>query len=403
MRIMKQKLVLLLGILTMMNVSCQHEDDGISFLGQDDAQRISFTFSVDSEIDNGVDYTPMRATTREGEGQTKIALTNGYNYIIVKDVEGKLVVEIVGKGKIDQNLNKYNWTKIVSGSSYGGLNVELQPGDYEILLFTGDTNVDWNEGIKKGDVLYDPDNTGANPVNAFIMSRSTFWAYANEYVVAEEIFFGRQAFTVTKTTDLHSSPNAHNVPINLERRVTKFRTALKDEATSGGLTFAKIAPLAVLIKVSVIKTDHSNFAYGLDVWGNLWYDPLNELKQLQIITMTEDFSLVAGDTRKYYISRYGCTAFTPYMLSSPGVEIPITTTYVDGSIQQGAPRCVYGGELSFILRHNSIKGFTLKLTDDVENVGESQPAKVMEPVYNPDMSLLDPTELFESNYEYNYE
>ena len=101
----------------MIIVSCQNEDDSTSLLEQNSAQLISFSFSVDSEINNGVDYTPMGRATREGETQTKIALTNGYNYIIVKDVEGKLVVEIVGKGKIDKKLNQYNWTKIVSGSS----------------------------------------------------------------------------------------------------------------------------------------------------------------------------------------------------------------------------------------------------------------------------------------------
>ena len=401
---MIQKLIILLGISAIIMTSCQQDEHDIAFNidGVDDNVPVTFSFSMNTAIENGTEYVPMSAKTRDGATPVKLEVSNTYNYIIIQKIDTRLIVETVGKGLIDPNVHAGNRATIHDGGVYESLSVELRPGDYEILLFTGNRSVNWNDDIKRGDVLSDKDKPDLPVPYACRYKISTFWANNGREFIDEEIFFGRQPFTVQKTEDLHSSPNTHAVTVPLKRRVTKFRVLFKDVPSDGGLMFADGIPIFIRVAIDVRKTDNTDFASGLDVWGNLWYDPEKPLKNLQYIVCTASVPKVASDGVKYYITRNNTTLYAPYFFCDPDTEIPITTSYVDGTVRDTAPRYIYEEEHEFVLKWNSIDGLIFKPTDMTKDINDRYPAFVMETVLDGNGELADVVELFDSNYEYNY-
>ncbi len=393
---MIQRLIILLGISVLLMTSCQNDD----FIpepipGEINGETVPVNFSM--SLHNSTEYEPM---SRNASTDT-IAIGSTFNYIIVQNIDSKKVIERVGQGEIQAPTSYFGWknVKIDGVNTFPALSINMRPGDYEIMIFTGAKTVEWNTSLRPGTVLPET-NTPENPIPAAcVYQPNSFWTYDGEKALTEEVFFGRQGFTVTKTNDLHSYPNQHQVGVPLERRVTKFRVLLKDVAAPGGTRFADGNPIAILIKADIIVDPSTPLADGLDVWGNLWYNNVAPLLQYKYITMTHSAPIRGPQVDSYYISRVSATAYAPYLFCDKNTEIAITITNFDCSARAGSPSYKYYGQHDFTLNWNNIKGIIFKPTD---NIDPGTIDFLMEPDYDISGNLADPAILFDANYEHNF-
>ena len=397
---MIQKIKNILGIsLLVLMTACQNDDLITDIEQQEDKQPVSFGLAIDQIIETG--YEPMGNARAES---TKVFITNPYHYIIGKKMaDGKLIVEEVGEALINKNKKKNEEFSIEKDQEFTNLIVELRPGKYEILIFTGALAVSWNEDIKKGTIL---DPKAAQPTNAISYKIPESPLKIEDKCLIEEIFFARSSFEVKKTTDLHT-PNPNIIPIKLQRRVNKFRILVKDVKTPLGLsleTHFKEQPL--FIKMKMKRKDGKSFASGLDVWGNLWYDPATNLTEFIYTTMTATAgpkaSTKVGETDKYYISTAKSLLYAPYILSDTTKDIDVQIIDIECSsrtITIPVP-CIYKGNDGFTLKNNTIKGIVLELTDNefVDTDGKNK--LEMKAVKDGGGKLVEVASLFEGNYEY---
>ena len=407
------KIGILIGMLTLIVSSCQQNDlitDINSQNGEEEEKAaISVALTAKESLAFDTDYVPMDSYADANEDYIRVS--NSFNYIIVKNIHEKWVVDTVGTEYLarDSVNIRYNSNGeeirtikddiIMNGKDpLGKLSVLLTPGEYQIMIFTGQANryFNWNTDIKRGLVL-----TGEGDPYACRYKKGDS-SFENRGLdnLAEEVFYGRKTFTVTKTDDLHTSPTINNLTIPIERRVGKFRVAVKYSDPVVTRTLNDSVIHAVIF--DCIRTDGKPFASGLDPWGNLWYDSKTPLNAMKVYTYTYEHPFLAEDNETYYLSTRGVRIYAPYFFTEPGtdIEIRVPSVFVSGKL--GSPVSLYEAEQKHHIKHNTITGFIVKPTDVYFNPSAE---------YNYGLFLLDmvydnlgkpkePVSLFSNNFEH---
>lgn len=403
---MKKIFNILLGISILLLASCQQDEfDAQTQPTDSENVRVEFSTSMNTNISTSTGYEPMGAT--RNSAADSITLKPRIKYYILKDVEEDYyIVERVGESNIEAPKGKTYGSIAIDGlRPYKALSVDIRPGKYKIIVFTGAVSVNWNTSLIEG-MQIPKKGSGEKIPHACRYMNIDFWTFRGEKGLQEEVFYGEEDFEIKKTDNLHSYPNTHYVEIGLERRVSKFRVLLKDVPSPNGKNkFANGSPIAILIKADVVHKENEPLPDGLDIWGDLWYNDTNPLMNYKFTTMTASNTHTGTDNSAYYISLVSSTSYAPYFFSDPQTEVPITISNFECTSRDTDVPYVYYGAHEFILKNNNITGLVLKPTDDeTYRPSNNGPERciVAEPVLDAGNNLVDPLGLFDANYEHNY-
>ncbi|MDL2319551.1 hypothetical protein LJC45_00255 [Alistipes sp. OttesenSCG-928-B03] len=395
-RTVSRKFLLFALLPALMLPACHNED----LLAPDNAglEKVSFFLGFDVAIEQGTDYEPI---TRAAN--TRVRIANAYNYIIIekRPLDNKYMVVATGQNKIN-SATILGRIYIDPSTSYESELVTLRPGNYEILVFNNIPFTRFNTEIKPGMILPDK-GTSQGDIFAIQYDKNNYYATFEQKVLFQEAFFGRAPFTVTKTTDLHTS-NANKVNVTLERRVSKFRLVLYDDPS--------MTPTLQDLQTNYSEIDHfylkmhfkmtggGNFPVGLDVWGDLWYDP-NPIEPLATFFYAATPKLHQGvDGKDYFITKDGDLSYSPYLFAAPGQSYSITSEpIIDGEIDSNQLFLLQynGSSHQFTVKVNEITGMALKLNG---LTSPNNTTYMLEPVLD-GANLLDPADLFLTNFEHN--
>lgn len=394
---MLQRLFIIVGLIVFTMTGCQDDAD-INIIpdDKDGTTPVKVFFSMKDYMTS----TGYESMTKNSSSDL-ITITPLFNYIIVQDFGGSqpYIIERVGKGNIKGPAGKsYGSVAIDGTNTFDALSIEMRPGKYKIIIFTGARNVVWNSELKEGLSIPRENSTDPFPMACRYMNID-FWTFMLEKGLQEEVFYGVADFDVTKTEDLHSSPNAHNITVPLERRVSKFRVLLKDVASEDGeQKFAQGRPIALLIKADVKPIGTDQLPDGLNIWGKVWYNDAVPLTRYKYTTMTQSSPFPTFNGFNYYVSVVTATSYAPYFFSDPDTDIAISISNFECTSRDTDPPYVYYGEHNFVLKNNHITGLVLKPTNIIE-----PPRKVLiEPDYNEENSLINAADLFDANFEHNF-
>lgn len=266
---MKHKIIILLGLTLALITSCQDE----AVLNEQDpiveevAVPVKFSMSMNRVV-SSISHEPM--TRAEGD-LPLVQISNQYTVLIIKDVDGRWILDKVMDKKFDPN-DRFNMTLLdVTDENADNLvqfETDLRPGSYRMSIFTGTSSMTPADNLKPG-MWVEEDGI---PQLAY-KYRITSQGYLNpgKEGLQEEIFAGWEPFEVVKTTDLHSESLIQNVHVTLNRKVAKLRMFLKFEESESGYYFFNEYSLGVVGQMDVVEGSQP-FPNGLNIWGDPYYN-----------------------------------------------------------------------------------------------------------------------------------
>jgi len=273
---MKQKIIILLGLALAVITSCQNEDNikEIDPIVEEATVPVNFSVGFKELIDNSTNYEPF--TRAEGDNLPLTKILNDYTVFIIKDVDGRWIMDKKLDKKIKQGYDTHITITPENVNNVIQFETDLRPGTYRMVIFTGVRGLGKHGDLAPG--MWVEDDNG-KPKMAFTYAYQTpDYMNSGKRYIQEEVFAGWEPFKVEKTEDLHSDPLMENVHLTLERKVTKLRILLKYEKSEGGLNFFNQYTNGVIAQMNTTTGSHA-FVDGLDIWGDPYYSdqPLTEM------------------------------------------------------------------------------------------------------------------------------
>lgn len=266
---MKQKIIFLLGLTLALVTSCQEETipREMDPIVEEAAYPVNFSLSLNRFVSS----TSHEPITRADGDLPLTQISNRYMVIIMKDVEGKWILDKVFENKFNPG-DRFD-TNLLDVTDENADNLiqfqtDLRPGNYRMSIFTGIKSMRPATDLKPG--LWVEENGTAIQAFRYRLIDNGYLNPGKEGL-QEEIFAGWQAFEVKKTTDLHSESLVENVHVTLDRKVGKIRMFLKFQNSDNGFYFFNDYSLGVTAQMDLVEGSQP-FPSGLDIWGEPFYE-----------------------------------------------------------------------------------------------------------------------------------
>lgn len=266
---MKHNIIYLLGLTLALITSCQdemvlNEQDPIV---EEATVPVKFSLSMNRVV-SSISHEPM--TRAEGD-LPLVQISNQYSVLIIKDVEGRWILDKILEKKFDPN-DRYNVNLLdVTDENADNLvqfETDLRPGSYRMTIFTGTKSMNPVDNLKPG--MWVEENGVPQLAYKYRIIDQGYLNPGREGL-QEEIFAGWEPFEVVKTTDLHSESLIQNVHVTLDRKVSKLRMFLKFEESASDFNFFNDYSLGVVARMNVVEGSQP-FPNGLDIWGDPYYE-----------------------------------------------------------------------------------------------------------------------------------
>lgn len=343
------------------------------------------------------DYVPMQ--TRSEEFQSAL-VDKQFAGLVMKEIKGAWYVDTFQFWSLDDEalVAKGGRYLLSRGNNIGKIDLILSPGDYKILVITaGKSGITWNPALKRGYLVKEtPDDDGIIPYAC--MYGQTQIGSKNYFTLSREVFAGILDFTVSKTGNLHSSPQNGNNSLTLTRRVSKYRIALEGmvKPPKGEVN---LFPNTEHFIYSELATEHPHaFCQGINCFGGAYYDPKKTNQEINIVISATRFrpSITPAGESYQIVTPYNSTYSSQYLFIDPenkeGIPYQISDFHLNG--QSGGPEYIFNDKFNEqILYPNSITGIALQTTFNQQNGKYEMSLK-------PDR---DPATMFSHTLEIDYE
>lgn len=398
---MKNKIILLLSI-SIWLFSCQQNEPDILIddkKGTEEKVPVNISVGFDDLVFQ-TDYVPMKNGTDANE--VKVMISKLYRIVLMKEVEDKIIIHSLLTGVTDENIRDWESSSYKAGESLKDIPLVLTPGKYYVTVFTGYTKLTENGNLKEGLIVADATKDGTETfAYTYGIGEKSYSNVGMKYI-GQEIFTGHTNFTVKKTEDLHSNADKglDSINITLNRCVTKYRIILHDTPDQEiNNAFANNSSEAI-IKAHFTATK-GKFVDGLDIWGNPWYNPQTEMKEIPYCTETKSTMIPIGED-KYFFSTFGARINAPYFFSKEGDDVEVEISNIKVLFGSNSRYYqYYGPNLTAKLIHSNIDGIILK-------PGEYT-TSTWPPITDLEIEMDDsgtnprnPLEIFNSYGEYNF-
>lgn len=367
---MKQKTIIILGLALMFIVSCQNDIVPDIYPGaESDEIPVKVSLSMKPGIFHDTDYEPM--TRAEGEDLPRVQISNVFNVLISKKVGNRWILEKNLTNKFDAT-DTYNTkpVRVMNDQLFHSFETDLRPGTYRMTVITGSSSLNWETYLVPGLVVEDEEGN-IHPACTYRIVEDGYLNPGTKHI-QEEIFSGCEPFDVIKTEDVHTPSPNQNVHIQLDRRVTKLRIFLKYEETSNGNNFFATHNNGIIADLQ-LKPNAKPFPNGLDVWGNVYFDPDDVLENMKFSAFTWIQPQVAKNGQLYMLPMKNFTRqYSVFYFTEPSQEIPVTLSGVEVSAStQIGINYVYalpeaergydtGSPIDIVLKHNTQYGIVFK-------------------------------------------
>lgn len=364
---MKRRWIFIIGMMIFWAYSCEKDNLEIeNFLPEEsdvtDGVPVVFSIALDVGVETGTELVPMSRAT---ENEVLTRLYPAYKAVLVKKIGARWIVDTVIDAKF--------WTgwdmDYTRGKELKNLTLTLRPGTYRLCMFANLLTDGWNNGLRSGKVVEDPNDKDIKLAYAWQYVPSTdrdHYATYGKEVLLDEAFAGYTEFTVEKNTDLHSSAPLRQETVNLKRKVGAFRFLLK---VGEGKDPTFNIGTAHFLKAYLRPTDGQHFPDGLDVWGNPWYKEGQPRDSLYMYLSTVNDSLKSENgTYASCLINKGSTYYSMFFLAG---EQPIHYKLTDFRIISSSPGPVYVLKdeevVTGILEMNKFSGVSLVNTGELVN------------------------------------
>ncbi|MDR2038216.1 MAG: hypothetical protein LBQ60_09855 [Bacteroidales bacterium] len=340
--------------------ACQKDE---TILKENDKNvNVKISLSMNEFMDQETGYTLMKST--RANPVNRCYTTNGFATIITKKIDHYWIVDTV--------IHKELVTGKGTGSFYltdqhilNDVSLEMRPGTYRVVIITGKafSTWSWNDQIKKGLVVEDTDITDypvpfackykANNQNGFTNTDSL--------TLGTEVFSGMKQFEVKKTEDLHSDVIVNDVKVELLRKVSNYRMALR-HITDGTVEPFHIGGQKYYIMAQFNTKKDTPFCQGLNIWGDPWYNPDKKMTSWWYCTEVYPDLVKGKDGLDYLVNSPLPTLrqYSSYMFTDPKVEVPITISSVKINKGYNLAEFFYLGSVTDTIKHNNIRGIAFR-------------------------------------------
>ena len=396
---MRQKIIILLCIVIGTATACHKEDlsDTKNMKKTtNDYVPVSFSLKVDKPMINETEYVTMKNSKKSSEYKTMIS--HEYRLLIAKEVNSLWVVDTIIIGSfLPTNPIAKQYIYLTENASLPTVDLELRPGNYKAVFFTGSKSLNWQTNIKTNMII----DTIQPPLYCYYQTTGGGYVNSGEKQLSEEIFTGIQQFTIDKNDTLSNYQRTIHKTIQLQRKVSKFRIYIKNEETSSGNEYF-LSQGSPAIKAIMTTTPGTYFCSGLDVWGDPYFDTGNPLDRMVYCSYTLQNAISADNGSEYYIAipRYA-SVYACYFLCDAQNSLQVTVSGIDVSVSLGLPNYQYNIPIENVaLNWNSINGLIFKPTDHEDDSGPDIVFILdMEMESNVPANTLD---VFGPYYEINY-
>lgn len=360
---MIRKIIIFLSIAIWMLSCQQNETDTEIHKGNNLEEGIPVKIGIAiDDISYQTDYTPMKSTKADDD-EIKIKISKFFRVILMKKVEDKIIIHSLLKGVTDPSIVDWGATGYKAGENLKDIPLVLTPGKYYATVITGYGKLRENIKLKEGMIVAQDGVSNGREDYAYTY-RIGDGGYSNvglDYI-GEEILTGTTEFEVEKTEDLHSSsnPDLDEIKIKLKRCVTKLRIVLNDPPGQSHYESFESNGTESIIKANITATN-GKFVDGIDIWGDPWYDPVNERKNFQYSIETHEDMISFPDGNKYFFSTYGARVNAPYIFSKEGDDVEVEISNI--KVLFGSNNryyMYYGPNIHKTLIHSNIDGFILQ-------------------------------------------
>ena len=393
---MIRKILVLLCITTFM-LSCQ-QDDIYTHTGENENNIDGVPVKIGIGMGNlqyGTDYTAM--TKAGNPDEIKVKISKLYRMVLMKEVEDKIIIDKIITRATDLTIRDWESSGYKEGESMSDTTLILTPGKYHITVFTGFKDLTENTNLKEGLIVADATKDGTETYAYTYGIGTTNYSNAGMDYIAEEIFTGYAEFEVKKTQDLHSpsDPALDDVKITLKRRVTKYRIILHDapgQKPSNSFASNSAEPI---IKAH-LKAVQGKFVDGLDIWGNPWYNPVTERKEIEYCTECKSSMIPFPSGDRYYLSTHGARVNAPYFFSKEGDDVVVEISNIQALFGSNSRYYeYYGPPVTATFIHSNIDGFMLR-------PGTYTNESIWPPITEMEIETDNGLSIFNSYAEYNF-
>lgn len=381
---MKRKITskkyLLAGLALLFMASCTREDFSvIPEQAGDEKNTVPVSVQVglaQGQFQSGSGYEPMTKADGEVLGQIR----NRYHYLVMKEIDGDLIVERSGYSHFnldleyrrDQNGDYYlnnNGEKVLKsvwelsellnvteGNNLPAtpLELALTPGDYIMLIILNGEVSNRNTFVPGQIIRQDGEDTETPQFLTYKTLGSSWGRHGAELSLGMDIYADTLHFRVDKTTELQPSGSPLSLQAKATRRTGSFFVFLKyrEDEESGRYNDAQ------QVAGCTITCQDGLFPRGLDVFGDPYY--ANESQNLQLTS----FDIAYIFTNDYYQSDSRGAYKIPgsywnharwesgFYFTDPDRDIRYTLHDWTATSEQGGLHYQFDNSIDRVFRHN---------------------------------------------------